>query len=252
VSACLLNYTKCLVALENQRSSLVAACDRTGSLMQAALAAAALTNYSGSELQAGCRRTVCSVMNSSRLNCSFGVNDSAVCVAPRATVVVYTAQGTFRLSGADWAELVNNPARRATLVVAVQTDLAALLGIDPLYVVIIDVSVGSLIVNYAILDGAGKSPSQLAATLQTAQSNTNWLAGVKNTYALVSNETIAVLSITVTTMEPSTPASNTTNATTHVPSTTTVGTTAPSINAAPATSVIAAAALALAAVVLAL
>jgi len=173
--------------------------------------------------------------------------------APPATVVVYTAQGTFKLSGSDWAALVNDPTRKATLLVAVQSDLAALLGINPLYIVIFDVSVGSLIVNYAILDGAGKTAAQLTQQLATAQNNTSWLTTVKSTYASVSNESITVLSFTAVAVSGGTtaaPATTTVSNTTLSP--TTAGTAVPSINAAPATSVVAAAVLALAAVVLAM
>jgi hypothetical protein len=109
---------------------------------------------------------------------------------------VYTAQGTFRLSGAAWAELLNNTARKATLLASIQTDIAALLGISPTYVVILNLSIGSLIIDFAVLQGSGKSVTDLVAAASSAQNNTSWLTSTKSVYALVSNETITVLSVT--------------------------------------------------------
>jgi hypothetical protein len=114
---------------------------------------------------------------------------------------VYTTQGTFRLSGAAWAELLNNTARRATLVSSIQTDIAALLGIAPEYVVILKLSIGSLVIDFAVIQGSGKTSSQLLNSAVAASSSTTWLQSTKNVYALVSNETVTVLSVAVSAVE---------------------------------------------------
>jgi len=186
-----------------------------------------------------------------------------------APVTVYTAQGTFRLSGGAWAELLNNTARTATLIASLQTDIAALLGIDPTYVVILHLSVGSLIIDFAVLSGSNKTAAQLISSAQTAESSTSWLSTTKSVYALVSNETITVLSVStvvvaggttgaavVITTPPTTTTSSNSSSTTTTTTSGTVTTPAPSGTSSPSSassvSLVAAVAVAFGAVVLAL
>jgi hypothetical protein len=254
VATCLVGYTNNLLKLESERTSTTAACNKTGTAMHNLVLAAAATTYAGSILQQSCRFRVCEVMQSFRLACSFGTNDTNVCQAPVATAAPTTTsapttagfaiRATLRLSGTAYAALLNNATARAVLEAALKTDLAGLLGINSLFIRILNMTVGSLVVDFAILNGSGKTASQLNTGLAAATANTNWLSSTKSVYSTVSNETIGVLSLTVTEVTGSTDAPTTT--------TTSGGTTIapPTTSNAAATSVLAAAALAVLALAL--
>jgi hypothetical protein len=255
----MLTYTKCLMALESQRTSTDAACNVTGAAMHAATLAATAGTYAGSSLQLGCRYRVCNSMNATSLTCSFGTNDSAVCMMPAVVTTTaapnatrYVAQARLRLSGTGYAALLNDPAKYQSLATALRTDLATLLGIESRFIVILNLSLGSLVVDFAIVEGSGKSTAALTQSVQSAANSTTWLTSTKSVYATVSNETITVLGVTVTEVAGGTTAAPTTTgpagSTTAAPGPS--GTSAPS--AASATSVVAVVAAAVAALAMAL
>jgi len=253
VQTCMLAYTTCLQKTEANRTSSVAACNVTGTAMHNAMIAAAAGTYSGSVLQQSCRRRVCNVESFFRVDCTFGTNDSNVCMAPVTSAPVpattaasssaFALRATLRLSGTAYAALLNNGTARALLEAALKADLGTLLGINRDFIRILNMSVGSLIVDFAVLNGSGKSAADLNTGLAAATANTNWLTSTKAVYSTVSNETISVLSVTVTELGGSTAAPTTVagGTTTRTPPTTS--------NAA-ATSVVAAAALAVLALAL--
>ena len=256
IQTCMRSYTMCLMGLESQRTSTDAACNMTGAAMHAATLAATAGMYAGSALEAGCRFRVCTTMNASSLTCSFGTNDSAVCMMPSVptpNATRFVAQARLRLSGTGYAALLNNPTAYQALATALRTDLATLLLIEPQYIVILNMSLGSLVVDFAIVEGSGKSTAALTQSVQTAANSTAWLTSTKSVYATVSNETITVLGVTVTEVAggttgaavPTTPSGETTTGAPGAP-----GTSAPS--AASATSVVAVVAAAVAALAMAL
>jgi hypothetical protein len=65
------------------------------------------------------------------------------------------------------------------------------------------VRVGSLIVDFAILEGSNKTAESLVATILAAGNSTTWLTAVKAVYATVSSEPLTVegffSAVTVTT-----------------------------------------------------
>lgn len=259
IQTCMLAYTKCLMGLESQRTSTDAACNVTGAAMHAATLAATAGMYSGSSLQLGCRFRVCTTMNASSLTCAFGTNDSAVCMMPAVVTSTaapnatrYVAQARLRLSGTGYAALLNDPAKYQSLATALRTDLATLLAIESRFIVILNMTLGSLVVDFAIVEGSGKSTAALTQSVQSAANSTSWLTSTKSVYATVSNETITVLGVTVTEVAGGTTAAAAT--TTAAGATTTAapgpGTSAPS--AASATSVVAVVAAAVAALAMAL
>jgi len=258
VQTCMLQYTFCLMELEDNRTSTEAACATAGAAMHSAVLSAAAGTYVGSVLQQSCRRRVCLSMQSFRLQCSFGTNDSNVCMPPSATAGPFTTSSPqqvaeryairvlLKLSGSAYAALLSNPTSRALLEAALKNDIAGLLGITATYVRVLNLTVGSLIVDFAILNGSGKSAADLNAGVAKAATSSSWLSSTQSVYRTVSNETIGVLSVTVTELGGSTAAP-----TTVAGSTTTTGPRVPPTpSSAAATSVVAAAALALLALAL--
>jgi hypothetical protein len=210
IETCLRTYTKCFVAVESQRSSANAVCAQTGDALHAAVLQAVVTSYAGSALQTSCRYHVCNVMNSSRLTCNFGTNASNVCVAPDLTSSV-AIRVVFKLSGSSWGLLLNNGPRRTQLEVGLRADIARLLNVTIDYIVIFNLTEGSLIVDFAVLTGSPASQAQLEAAVRSSAANTSWLTTTKSVYSIVSNETITVQSVVLsaggTTSAPLTPTS---------------------------------------------
>jgi hypothetical protein len=194
IETCLRTYTKCFVAVESQRSSADKVCAQTGDAVHAAVLQAVVTSYAGSALQTSCRYHVCNVMNSSRLTCNFGTNASNVCVAPDLTSSV-AIRVVFKLSGSSWGLLLNNGPRRTQLEVGLRADIARLLNVTIDYIVIFNLTEGSLIVDFAVLTGSPASQAQLEAAVRSSAANTSWLTTTKSVYSIVSNETITVQSV---------------------------------------------------------
>lgn len=220
IETCMRTYTKCVVAVESQRTSANAVCAQTGDAMHAAVLQAVVTTYAGSALQASCRHHVCEVMNTSRMTCNFGTNESNVCQAPDLSSSV-AVRVVFKLSGSSWGLLLNNGPRRTQLEVGLRADIARLLNVTIDYIVIFNLTEGSLIVDFAVLTGSPASQAQLEAAVRSSAANTSWLTTTKSVYSIVSNETITVQSVVVsaggTTSAPLTPVSP--NATTPTSST---------------------------------
>jgi hypothetical protein len=208
IETCLRTYTKCFVAVESQRSSANAVCAQTGDALHAAVLQAVVTSYAGSALQTSCRYHVCNVMNSSRLTCNFGTNASNVCTAPESSVAIRVV---FKLSGSAWGLLLNDGPRRTQLEVGLRADIARLLNVTIDYIVIFNLTEGSLIVDFAVLTGSPASQAQLEAAVRSSAANTSWLTTTKSVYSIVSNETITVQSVVLsaggTTSAPLTPSS---------------------------------------------
>jgi hypothetical protein len=198
LAMCLSNYTICIASLGNQQFGDTA-CNATSSSIRAAAIAAATSGYNSSALQQGCRHQVCvSILPAASKKCNFDQLANSACKAGAADAL-YAVRATIRLSGSAWRAILNNTARRATLNVNLQTDIGSnLLKIPPVYVAILDLQEGSLIINFAVLDGSGMSAQQLATGINSAQTNTAWLANTKSVYALASNETLTVLEVSAT------------------------------------------------------
>lgn len=195
IEGCLRTYTKCVVDVESQRTNTSnAVCAQTGATIHSAVLQAVVDSYAGSALQTSCRHHVCEVMNTSALTCNFGTNASAVCQAPDTTSTI-AVRVVMKLSGSSWGTLLANSAYRAQLEVGLKGDIATLLNVTKEYIVIMNLSVGSLIVDFAVLTGSSASASQLDAAVRSSASSTSWLTSTKGVYSTVSNETITVQSV---------------------------------------------------------
>jgi len=228
VTTCLTAFTGCLTALGSERTNANAECNATGTRIHGAALSATVGGYQGSQLQAACRYTVCVAMNSSLLTtCTFGVNDSSVCMAPvpettrgptttgavspattRAPATTSSAtappgtelviRATIRLSGSDYAMLLADPAKKAQLTAAIKEDIARLLGISLNFIFILDISIGSLVIDFGVSTGSGATVAALNTLILSAATNTTWLSAIRTVYATVSTETIGVLDVGIT------------------------------------------------------
>ena len=224
IETCMRAYTKCIVGVEGQRNSADAVCKSTGAAIHAAVLQAVVDKYAGSALQTSCRHHVCQVMNSSRVTCNFGTNSSLVCQEPENNFAVRVV---MRLSGSSWGQLLNSPTRRPMLETGLRSDVAGMLNISVDFVVILNLTEGSLIVDFAVLSGSPASTAALQAAVAAKASNSSWLTSTKAAYSLVSNETITVTNVVFsqggTTSAPVTPA----------PANTTVAPTTPTVAPTP-------------------
>lgn len=198
LASCISNFTMCVANLGNQQFGDTV-CNGTSAAVRAAAIAAATSGYNGSTLQQGCRHQVCVAMvPAASKRCNLDQIAGTACRAGAADAL-YAVRAKIRLSGSSWLAILNNTARRATLVVSLQTDIGLnLLKISPVYVAILDLEVGSLIINFAVLDGSGMSATQLTTAVTSAQTNTAWLSNTKSVYSLASNETLTVLDVSAT------------------------------------------------------
>lgn len=226
IETCMRTYTKCIVAVGGQRNSADAVCKATGAAIHAAVLQAVVDKYAGSALQTSCRHHVCGVMNSSHMTCNFGTNSSAVCQEPD-TTNSFVVRVVMTLSGSAWGQLLNNPTRRTMLETGLRGDVAGMLNISIDYIVILNLTQGSLIVDFAVLTGSPASTAALQAAVTAKASNSSWLTSTKSVYSIVSNETITVSNVVFsqggTTSAPVTPA----------PANTTVAPTTPTVAPTP-------------------
>jgi len=238
-STCAASYFQCLTALDNSRTNMTDPCYNFGQTMHQAILASIVSGYAGSQLQQSCESNLCRVSNtSSRLAvCNYGgdegvkvcnnVTSTAAPITTPAPTVIYDIVAAIRLSGANWSNVLNDPVAYATLVVDLQTDLAALLGIPAADIVILSLTSGSLLVNFAVIQGSGKSIAQLSSGVSSATSSTTWLASVAAVYAASGGtDSIVVTSAAVTQ--------------TAAPTTAAPGSNVPSVGSAPVTTVFAA------------
>jgi len=226
VVGCLTKYFQCLMALEAARSNSSDPCNAFGVQLHSAVLLAAAQSYTNSTLQQSCQYNLCRVTNSSSRvrQCNFGASSSSVCIDPTATTsapttttststtpsptstVTYQVTATITLSGSQWAAIVNDKTQYATLLRALAFDLGQLLGISSTFVVVFSATVGSLVINFGVTSGSGKSTSALATSVNTAATSTTWLSNTATVYSAVSSETLSVSSVTVTsTAAPTTP-----------------------------------------------
>jgi hypothetical protein len=224
------------------RTSTDPACSTMATAVHQAVLAVTVGMYPDSLLQSSCRSTVCRSMNSSSLStCTFGVNDSNVCIftppttaagqtsapatlaqttagptSPPVTTspgTVYLITAIIKFSGTAYGLLLNDPTKRFSLELSVKSDLVAYFNLTGALLDILSMTEGSLIVNFAIKEGASQSVAQLVAAVNNAANSTTLISSLRTLYATVSSETITVSSVSVgataaprTTMPPSTTA----------------------------------------------
>jgi hypothetical protein len=183
-------------------------------------AAAGTTAFNATALYASCAYGLCQLANATGNTASCTGVTAAVCssanllgsatttAAPTTTaaVVVYDIVATLRLSGANWSYILSNTTALAQLQTALQTDLATLLAVVKTFIVIFNLSVGSLVVYFGVAQGSGKSPSQLVSGVNSATTSTSWLTSTGSVYSAVGTDSITVLSVGVNTTAAPTPA----------------------------------------------
>jgi hypothetical protein len=109
---------------------------------------------------------------------------------------VYDIVATLRISGANWSYVLANDTAKGLLIIAITSDLGTLLGVQVRFIIIISLTIGSLIVNFGVTQGSGKSPSQLVAGVNTAATAT-WLTSTGSVYSAVGTDSIVVTSVGV-------------------------------------------------------
>jgi hypothetical protein len=116
-----------------------------------------------------------------------------------------------RIRGSSFGALLSNSTQRARLLAAVAADIARALGVDPALVVVTDMRLGSLLVNFTVVrsmaaDASGSSASSsspaaastqlsaeaLSAALTAAASDSTWLTDTSALYAAEANATEAL------------------------------------------------------------
>jgi rhodanese-related sulfurtransferase len=158
------------------------------------------TYYSGVRCDATQLFTTCAFDNNTAAMppaCQSANHTSAASVrctgAP--SVLEYTVRTVFKLSGSSWGVLLDNGPRRTQLEVGLRADIARLLNVTIDYIVIFNLTEGSLIVDFAVLTGSPASQAQLEAAVRSSAANTSWLMTTTSVYSIVSNETITVQSV---------------------------------------------------------
>jgi hypothetical protein len=200
-TACMKGFFSCLDDLTSARTNASDPCFGWAVSLHTALLETAVASYNGSKIQEYCGISACHLRNASSKNsCAMGTNFSAVCT--QRLVKQRVAQGTLRLGGGNWSVCMTNATCRESISIGIAKDLAALLGIPTALLEILSVRVGSLIVDFAILEGSNKTAESLVATILAAGNSTSWLTAVKALYATVSSEPLTVegfSAVTVTT-----------------------------------------------------
>lgn len=218
-ATCFGAFARCLTNLASAtRANESHPCAMWGVTMHTAMLTASTTGLEGSMLARGCANKMCDLANkTSKTSCSFGGNFSGVCSAanllasstamptttPAASPLpdnfVAAIRATMRIAGTQFAALLNDPARRQELFTAVRTALGRLTGVNPEFVRIIRMYIGSLVVDFAIDAAAGVAPDVLQAALNNAANDNSWLEAVQTVYSQVSNDTLtATVEITET------------------------------------------------------
>jgi hypothetical protein len=174
------------------------------------------TYYSGVRCNATQLFTTCAFDNNTAAMppaCQGANHTSAASVRCTAAPSVweYTLRTVFKLSGSSWGVLLDNGPRRTQLEVGLRADIARLLNVTIDYIVIFNLTEGSLIVDFAVLTGSPVSQAQLEVAVRSSAVNTSWLMTTTSVYSIVSNETISVQSVVLsaggTTSAPLTPTS---------------------------------------------
>jgi hypothetical protein len=216
MTTCMSAFTTCLSTLAgSDRTNSSSSCYMWALSMHASMLTTSVSAFNGSMHQRACASLACQVRNvSGKDSCAMGANFSAVCnpttvfptgitgptpvpaTLPPNVVAAITAR--IRINGAAFAALLNgNAAARASLAVAVASDLAGLLGIDAAYIYITNMYLGSLVVEFTVSTAAGVQPTLLNTRLARATTE-NWLTSTQSVYSTVSNETLTVTEAPVT------------------------------------------------------
>jgi len=187
---CTANFIKCLNDLAGvARLNSTDPCNSWAVLLHAQLLNSAIGTYNGSALQQACTARVCELRNRTSLSnttCTLGVNASQACMAGSGVAISTSAPVTnasgailiraqIRLSG-NWTGILSDPVKYAALAAALQNDIAALLGVPPELIVIVSLTSGSLVIDFAVREGANVSIASLESKIATATSNSTWLA----------------------------------------------------------------------------
>lgn len=216
MTMCMSAFTTCLSTLAgSDRTNSSSSCYMWALSMHASMLTTSVSAFNGSMHQRACASLACQVRNmSGKDSCEMGANFSAVCnpttvfptgitgptpvpaTLPPNVVAAITAR--IRINGAAFAALLNgNAAARASLAVAVASDLGGLLGIDAIYIYITNMYLGSLVVEFTVSTAAGVQPTLLNTRLARATTE-NWLTSTQSVYSTVSNETLTVTEAPVT------------------------------------------------------
>jgi hypothetical protein len=188
-TACVKGFFSCLENLTSARTNASDPCFGWAVSLHTALLETAVASYNGSKIQEYCGIAACHLRNASSKNsCAMGTNFSAVC--QQRLVKQRVAEGTVRLGGGNWSVCMTNATCRESISTSIAKDLSGLLGIPTALLEILSVRVGSLIVDFAILEGPDKMTTSLATVL--AAGRTTWLTAVKALYATVSSEPLTV------------------------------------------------------------
>jgi hypothetical protein len=254
LTTCLSAFNGCVGALSASRLNTTDSCSAFGTAIHQAQLAAFAGTFAGSALQTSCWRASCLRLNGTTAasSCSFGTNYSSVCsnsviLTTQSPQIAAAITAVLRLSGNDWAAVLNDPVKKQSLFNSLAVDIAAFLEIQSNLLTIIDAVIGSLVVTFSVAQGSGKTADQLVAGVTRAGTTATWLTSTKAVYATVSTEVLTVQSTGVTaTGAPSTTTTGSGSTTTGSSATTTQAP-APT-SAAPAASFVLAALLALAAI----
>ena len=216
MTTCMSAFTTCLSTLAgSDRTNSSSSCYMWALSMHASMLTTSVSAFNGSMHQRACASLACQVRNmSGKDSCEMGANFSAVCnpttvfptgitgptpvpaTLPPNVVAAITAR--IRINGAAFAALLNgNAAARASLAVAVASDLGGLLGIDAAFIYITNMYLGSLVVEFTVSTAAGVQPTLLNTRLARATTE-NWLTSTQSVYSTVSNETLTVTEAPVT------------------------------------------------------
>jgi hypothetical protein len=126
-------------------------------------------------------------------------------VAPPTTASLSVIHGTFRLNGTQFAPLLSNATATSQLLAALITDIAALLRVASSRIVIIQLSLGSLVIAYSVTpSGIASADAYLAAsanaTVSNVQGRSDQFPVTESLYQRDANtsETLTILATTVT------------------------------------------------------
>lgn len=216
-TTCFTAYVQCAVGITTRpiNSTDTVCSTYNNTLYMAQLAAMASTTLNNTALQGSCNYGICALAaaaNTSKLttDCVSSLR-SAACSAntllpptavpsaqTTAAPVVADLVVVVRLSGANWSAILADPVKKAQAITALTSDYAKLLGVDAKFVQIIAIAEGSLVVTFQVLQGSGKSPSQLQTLANSAAGSATWLTSTASVYATVGTDSLTTLSVSVT------------------------------------------------------
>ena len=216
-TTCFTAYVQCAVGITTRpiNTTDTVCSNYNNTLYIAQLAAMASTTLNNTALQASCNYGVCALVAATNVSslstCGLALGQAAcsasVLLPPTAsptTTVATTAAPVadiivvVRLSGANWSAILADPVKKAQAITALTSDYAKLLGVDSKFVQIVSMVQGSLVVTFQVLQGSGKSPSQLQTLANSAAGSSTWLTSTASVYATVGTDSLTTLSVSVT------------------------------------------------------